>query len=275
MNRLTHPFIAELKRFVANQNSTMGPIVMSLSQMVEPRKEYSPVGADIKLKQKKLSEIADMIHAAHVFHRSVRDDSGNNIDKLNSKRLHQDNVMSLLVGDYLLAQSSVDLADLRFPRIVGYIAKGLEDYTRGEFLKLQLLDNKDHGGSEDLYKNIERHAELTCGSLLSSACLSTALLAGYDDGLKLSPGSISDTLYTIGFHTGTAHRLIELLFHKQTNSEEEKTLVHSLDKQAFKNSILSHIDKSIHLVNKLNDNSFEVMKILQKMKEKCTNNDST
>lgn len=271
MGRLSHPFIAELKRYVASQNAALGPIVMMLSDIISfsnvPVKDHE----QIKLKQKKLSEITDMIHAAHVFHRCVRDNNILGESDSNSKRLHQDNVMSLLVGDYLLAQSSVDLADLRYSRTVGLIAKGLEDYTRGEFLKLQLMQKK-HRDIEEIHQAIEKHAQLTCGSLLSNACLSTALLAGYEDRDKSKPGTLSDNLFSIGFHTGAAHRLIELLYHPDANSEEERILIQSLDASRFVESIDQHIDRSIGLIEHTVDKEkrSKLVETLCKMKEKCS-----
>lgn len=255
MRKLSHPFIAELKRYVANQNATLGPIVMSLSELIKVKisEKCQQNEENIRIKQRKLSEVTDMIHAAHVFHRCVRDNSCDNATPT-AKRLHQDNIMSLLVGDYLLAQSSVDMADLRFPRTVGLIAQGLEDYTRGEFLKLQLFDSyeKKQISLAELGTGIKRYAELTCGSLLSNACLSVALLAGYPDKTT-KPQGLSNLMFDFGFHTGSAHRLIEILYCPDTNSESDKILIDTLDVSQFKDSIRNHIEKSVNLLFNLPD----------------------
>lgn len=274
MRKLSHPFIAELKRYVASQNATLGPVIVSLSHLINLNGLMINKAEEVRAKQMKLSQVTDMIHAAHVFHRCVRDNSicDSNISKANedsssrvltSKRLHQDNVMSLLVGDYLLAQSSVDMADLRYPRTVGLIAQGLEDYTRGEFLKLQLFENCLYDqlkiNSLKTRNGIKRYAELTCGSLLSNACLSAALLAGYHDLEKKIPVNnevaeleqsnyISDIVYRFGFHAGTAHRLIEFLYCPETNSESDKAFIEILDVKQFEDSIRSHLDKATELL---------------------------
>lgn len=278
MRKLSHPFIAELKRYVANQNATLGPIILSLSELIRVDKSKINKEEEIKAKQRKLSEVTDMIHAAHVFHRCVRDNTANNGTdaSLSAKRLHQDNIMSLLVGDYLLAQSSVDMADLRYPKTVGLIARGLEDYTRGEFLKLQLLDqcekNQSNLNSLNIRDNIERYAELTCGSLLSNACLSAALLAGHADiDENNDSNKISNLVFSFGFHTGSAHRLIEFLYCPNTNSEADKVFIESLDVKQFENSIGNHIDKAVELLLKTPDGNKRqpLLTMLDEMRTRC------
>lgn len=267
MRKLSHPFISELKRYVANQNATLGPIILSLSEIMKTRNSE-----DIRLKQRKLSEVTDMIHAAHVFHRCVRDQTCDPHPSATAKVLHQDNIMSLLVGDYLLAQSSVDMADLRFPRTVGLIARGLEDYTRGEFLKLQLFDNyeKKQLNLLQIRQGITRYAELTCGSLLSNACLSAALLAGHPDRTG-NPQELSSLVYSFGFHTGSAHRLIEFLYCPDTNSEADKAFIETLDVSYFQESIKSHLDKSVNLLLSLPDNEKRpiLLALLDDLRSRC------
>lgn len=272
MRKFSHPFIAELKRHVATQNSTLGPIILSLCDLIKSN-ESSPEKQNlVKSNQIKLSQVTDMIHAAHVFHRCVRNhpncDNTNVTEESNfidatSKRLHQDNVLSVLVGDYLLAQSSVDMADLRFPRTVGLIAKGLEDFTRGEFLKLQLLDrcekDKSKVNTASIRDGIKYYAELTCGSLLSNACLSAALLAGYSNAKWTKNGTmksesednISEMVFRFGFHTGSAHRLIEFLHCPDNNSESEKAFMEVLDVKYFDDSISNHLDLAMDVLAKL------------------------
>lgn len=273
MRKLSHPFIAELKRYVANQNTTLGPVIMTLSELIKVNSvsKFSP--DEVQSKQRKLSEVTDMIHAAHVFHRCVRDnicDSGT----VKAKRLHQDNIMSLLVGDYLLAQSSVDMADLRYPATVGLIAKGLEDYTRGEFLKLQLFSQRDKQqktvSDSYLKQGIERYSELTCGSLLSNACLSAALLAGYP-GRTGESHELSELVFQFGFHTGSAHRLIEFLYCPDTNSEDDKTFISSLNVEDFQEPIRRHLDMSVDILHKLpsGENCSNLLAMIDEMKNRC------
>lgn len=207
LKTLSHPFVAELKRRIASQNSLLGPIILSISEIIPTTKSSA------RVKQHKLSEVTDLIHAAHVFHRCIFENAA-----------HRDNVMSSLVGDYLLAQSSLDMADMRLPRTVGLIAKGLEDYTIGEF---ELLRDQ---------REIERHAELTCGSLMANACLSASLLAG-----QTEKSDWSKMAFNFGHHTGTAQRLLEI-----SNDDQDLTA----DKRLLNQLANKHLDHSIAMLNK-------------------------
>jgi geranylgeranyl pyrophosphate synthase len=194
---------------------TLGPIVMDISELIrieEPRKFD-----EVRAKQKKLSEVTDMIHAAHNFHRCVS--NGSKKDLTVTK--NQDNVLSLLVGDYLLAQSSVDMASLRHPRTVSLVARCLEDYTRGEFLKLQLIESLQTAHVlrlADLQNAIKQYAELTCGSLLSNSCLSAVLLAGHTD----ESDTLANLVQSFGLYTGSAQRFIEMLY---CPNEDDKNFI--------------------------------------------------
>lgn len=258
-------------RYVANQNPTLGPIIMSLCDLIKtkPNQWHEEI---IKSKQKKLSEITDMIHAAHVFHRCVR-------EKTTDRIIHQESIMSLLFGDYLLAQSSVDMADLRYPRTVGLIARGLEDYTRGEFLKFGLFKpgTQNHSSitaKQELYDGVNLYAKLTCGSLLSNACLSAALLAGYPDRCPSSSAeTLGDVVFRFGLHTGTAHRLLELFFNPDTNSELDREFIESnLDSRDFRETIQSHLNKSREFLLKLpnGDERLSLLKLLDTMQKRSS-----
>lgn len=241
MQRLLHSL---MKRQI------LGPIVMDICEFVqiqEPRKF-----AEVRAKQKKLSEVADMIHAAHVFHRCVslgNVSHANNITTINST---QDDVLSLLVGDYLLAQSSVDMASLRHPQTVGLIAKGLEDYTKGEFLKLQMIEKlqKKQLCSGELNKSLKQYAELTCGSLLSNACLSAVLLAG-DHTNELD--DLPNLIKSFGITAGSAQRFIEMLYCPNDNDRNFISLI-PMSSDQLDDHIRHYLDKSLETLSSLPDN---------------------
>lgn len=227
---------------------TLGPIVMDLCDLFrvhEPDRLN-----EIKMKQQKLAEVTDMIHAAHVFHRTVK-----NITPQNQLQ-DQDSVLSLLVGDYLLAQSSVDMASLRYPRTVGLIAKGLEDYTKGEFLKLQLLDKRkqlqSNGrgaensdlGDEELHLGIKQYAEMTCGSLLANSCLAALHLSGCEN----ENDELGRLVNTFGHSTGSAQRLIEILTYP---SEDDKMILDATNPDKFVAFIGSYLNKSVEVLDQL------------------------
>lgn len=221
------------------KRQTFGPIVMDICELI---KIQGPKRFDeVRGKQKKLSEVTDMIHAAHVFHRTVS--VGNISHKNNTTTINstKDDVLSLLVGDYLLAQSSVDMASLRHPRTVGLIAKGLEDYTAGEFLKLQLIDSlhKNNLQIKEIQDTLRKYAELTCGSLLSNACLSAALIAGHTIESDRMPSMVK----SFGLYTGSAQRFIEMLYCPNDN---DRNFVSQLPLSSYQldSHIRHYLDKS-------------------------------
>lgn len=238
--RFSHPFIAELKRYVANQKSNLSPFILSISDIINTASNGPNTSPIVIEKQKKLSEVTDMIHAAYVFHRCIQDENHH------LATVKRDNIMSLLIGDYLLAQSSVDLAEIRWPETVGLIARGLEDYTRGEFMKLNSTATSP--------LNMEVYSELTCGSLLANACKSASLLGGE----KFT--RFNDLVYSFGLHAGTAHRLMECSNMGDTanTSDSNKICFKKLAKYRIDQAIsslfkLPDVEQRSYLLNKLDE----------------------
>lgn len=253
--------------YYSRQNSTLGPILISLSELIKPKGIDETKLETLCKKQKQLSQVTDMIHAAHVFHRCVREETPG------STKTSLPTVMSLLVGDYLLAQSSVDMADLRYPKTVDLVARGLEDYTQGEFLKLKLFEACDtKSDSKSLTEGLAEYAQLTCGSLLSNACLSTALLAGHKIAPSRETPELSNLVYWFGQYTGSAQRLIELIYQPDMNSESDNDIISTLDKPLINKYIHAHLNKSMDLLSSLPDGEQRpvLMKTLEKMRSTCS-----
>lgn len=253
--------------YYSRQNSILGPILISLGELIRPKGIEEGKLELLCKRQKQLSQVTDMIHAAHVFHRCVNEETPG------STKTSLPTVMSLLVGDYLLAQSSVDMADLRYPKTVDLVAKGLEDYTRGEFLKLKLFEScVDNSKAGCLSEGLAKYAQLTCGSLLSNACLSTALLAGHEVAQSKGTSKLTDLVYLFGQSTGSAQRLIELVYQPDTNSESDNNIISTLDKSLINKYIHVHLNRSMELLSCLPDGEQRpiLMKILERMIGNCS-----
>lgn len=257
-SRVSHPFIAELKRIVSIQEPTFRPVLSSLRDLIKLDKSRSRNGDEVRKLQNQLSEVTDMIHTAFTFHGCVSEETDSVEPDLGSpdrtfKAVHRDNVLSLLIGDYLLAQSSLDLAYLRFPKIVGLIAKSIEDYSTGEFQKLQLVEDMESHNLNHINSELLEFAQLTCGSLLANACLSTALLAGYPDRIHDNPTQLSDLVFKFGFHYGSAHRLLGLFYGRQIEHESDfdRRFYARLELSQFKKTIGSHIDDARNVLMNL------------------------
>lgn len=256
-SRISHPFITELKRIVSIQEPTFRPILTSISELIKTDKSKSKDTEDVRKSQNQLSEVTDMIHTAFTFHGCVGEEkpsvkSNSQISDQKFKAVHRDNVLSLLIGDYLLAQSSLDLAYLRYPKVVGLIAKSIEDYSTGEFRRLQLLEEIESHKLSHLKEELLRFAQLTCGSLLSNACLSIAILAGHPNREPNDITNIGNNVFKFGFHLGSAHRLLDLFYNRHIEHENDfdKRFYARLDKSLFGDDIESHLnDATSVLVN--------------------------
>lgn len=86
----------------------------------------------IKFRQRNLAEITELIFAANLIHRGIL----NAEDMQNDQRrnLTLGNKMSVLGGDYLLANASMALAKLKNPKVVNDIAQAIADMTESEFV---------------------------------------------------------------------------------------------------------------------------------------------
>lgn len=255
--------------YYSRQNATLGPILISLGELIKTKDIDGDKLETVCRKQKQLSQVTDMIHAAHVFHRCVKEENPA------KTKTSLPTIMSLLVGDYLLAQSSVDMADLRYPKTVDLVARGLEDYAHGEFLKLKLFECCDTIlSSGKLSKGLAEYARLTCGSLLSNACLSTALLAGYRAAQSKDAKDLSNIVYWFGQSTGSAQRLIELIYQPDMNSETDNEIISTIDKATIDNYINEHLDRSKSLLLSLPDGDQRpvLLKTLENMRSNCSTN---
>lgn len=254
-NRISHPFITELKRIVSIQEPTFRPILSSLSELIKVDKSKAKDTDNVKKLQGQLSEVTDMIHTAFTFHGCVSEETNTIGSDLTTpdktfKAIHRDNVLSLLIGDYLLAQSSLDLAYLRYPKVVGLIAKSIEDYSTGEFQKLQLVEDMESHDLNYINSELLKFARLTCGSLLANACLSTALLAGYPNRKFHDTTDLSDNVFKFGYHLGSAHRLLDIFYnrHIEHESDFDRRFYARLDKSQFGGAIGSHLDDATSLL---------------------------
>ncbi|CAG2182827.1 unnamed protein product, partial [Oppiella nova] len=153
-----------------------------------------------------------MVHVSQVLHRGVVDlsissSADDGIDAKLREDLHLGNTISVLIGDFLLAQSSRGLALIRNPSITGFIAKAIGHYSEAEFLRSDLLKSKNSMDS------LEKYCFLSGGSLLAHSCQSAIHLAQYDQ-------QIQTEAFDIGKHIGIAFQLSDLLY-RSLNSDNK------------------------------------------------------
>ena len=100
-------------------------------------------GTGIMEKQRKLAEIVEMINTGQAIHQSVVNLPVNIASEPDEDvrsillQLEYGNKISILGGDYLLANASTGLASLRIPKIVEIVSIAIAEFTQAEFLGLQ------------------------------------------------------------------------------------------------------------------------------------------
>ena len=141
--------------------------------------------------QRKLAEFVEMIHTGEAIHQSVVNLPVNIADEPDEDirnillQLEFGNKISILGGDYLLANASTGLASLRVPKIVEMVSVAISEFSQSEF-----LDQQDPQGrvvpteaTLDIQNWLVR-ARLGSGSLLAAGCQGAVILGGHGDQLQ-------------------------------------------------------------------------------------------
>lgn len=188
-----HPLLKTAKRLVYNGRNTMqtrGLVVLLVSKGAG-----HPIGSldyleanrlsGISQRQRSLAEITEMIHTAHLIHKGILNLSASLVpDTRTLDDLQFGNKISILGGDYLLANACILLAELRNSKVVDLISSSIADFMQSQFYG----DHDRHGnsipGENATVEEWEQQNFLMSGSLLSRSCQSTLELAGYDIQLQ-------------------------------------------------------------------------------------------
>nr|YP_009391870.1 prenyl transferase [Acrosorium ciliolatum]ARW60014.1 prenyl transferase [Acrosorium ciliolatum] len=145
---------------------------------------------------KRLAEITEIIHTASLVHDDVIDDCEtrrgiNTVHNIFNTRI------AVLAGDFLFAQSSWYLANLKNLKVVQIISKVITDFAEGEVR--QGLTNFDTSISIEDY--IEKSFYKTA-SLIASSCKATTVLSNRNE-------EIQNDFYLYGKHIGLAFQIID------------------------------------------------------------------
>jgi len=187
-----HPVLHTVKRLVyqgKNKMQLRGLLMLLLSRAAGHGAgcEVDP-GTGIMEKQRKLAEIVEMINTGQAIHQSVVNLPVNIASEPDEDvrsillQLEYGNKISILGGDYLLANASTGLASLRIPKIVEIVSIAIAEFTQAEFLGLQDPQGRVIPSSDQLsIESWETRARLGTGSLLAAGCHGVMLLAGKDE----------------------------------------------------------------------------------------------
>jgi len=187
-----HPVLHTVKRLVyqgKNKMQLRGLLMLLLSRAAGHGAgcEVDPA-TGITEKQRKLAEIVEMINTGQAIHQSVVNLPVNIASEPDEDirsillQLEYGNKISILGGDYLLANASTGLASLRIPKVVEIVSIAIAEFTQAEFLGLQDPQGRVIPSSDQLdIESWETRARLGTGSLLAAGCHGVMLLAGRDE----------------------------------------------------------------------------------------------
>lgn len=142
-------------------------------------------------KQRGLAEVTEMIRTSHLVHKGLVN-IHSNTTKTNNEidDLTFGNKIALLSGDYLLSNSSAELANLRNQELIELMSSSVRDLSEAEFMGRR--DSQNNPLPSIPPKNIDGYAirEWTIQNLLSGAallgksCQGTLMLAGHDKQMQ-------------------------------------------------------------------------------------------
>ena len=174
---------------------------------------YTPGDSDILPSQRRLAEIAELIHTASLLHDDVID---NSISRRSSPsaNISFGNKMAVLAGDFLLGRASVALARLRDAEVIELLATVIANLVEGEFMQLKntALDEAKPIWTEDILSYYLQKTYLKSASLISKSCRAAALLG------QNSP-DVVEAAYSYGRNLGLAFQLVDDMLDYTTSSE--------------------------------------------------------
>ncbi|GLI58939.1 hypothetical protein VaNZ11_000727 [Volvox africanus] len=169
---------------------------------LRPAADHAP---ELRRRQQRIAEIAELIHVASLLHDDVIDDAETRRGVVSLNNV-MGNKTAILAGDFLLARASVSLAALRNPETVVLMSQVLEHLVSGEIMQMtatseQLLD-LDHYMAKTYCKT---------ASLMANSSRSIAVLA------NVTP-EVCDMAWSYGRHLGLAFQVVDDLLDLTGNS---------------------------------------------------------
>jgi geranyl diphosphate synthase len=133
---------------------------------LRPASQHVP---ELRRRQQRVAEVAEMMHVASLLHDDVIDDATQRRGVL-SVNAKSGNKLAILAGDFLLARASVTLASLQNTLIVELMSNVLENLVCGEVMQVRsfsvVIGWAGHTGNTS---QLRHHAALPRGSCLPFA----------------------------------------------------------------------------------------------------------
>jgi geranyl diphosphate synthase len=130
----------------------------------------SAVPLEVRRRQQRIAEIAELIHVASLLHDDVIDEADTRRGKVALNHF-LGNKVAILAGDFLLARASMTLASLKDSEVVSLMSQILEDLISGEILQATA------SSSSLTMEHYLRKSYLKTASLLANACEAAAVVS--------------------------------------------------------------------------------------------------
>jgi len=190
-----HPVLHTVKRLIYSGKNTMqlrGLVMLLVSRAAgQVNTQDVDPNTGVTEKQRKLAELIEMIHTGQAIHQSVVNLPVNIAEEPDEDirsvllELEFGNKISILGGDYLLANASTGLAGLRIPKIVEIVSQAISDFSQSEFLGCQDPQGRVIPSEESLeVDNWLVRARLGSSSLLAAGCHGAVMLGGHGEQVQ-------------------------------------------------------------------------------------------
>lgn len=176
-------FIQEQLVKVNSDHRLLGTVVALTSKIMEDF--ITDNLKEVREKHLRLAEITEIIYSSIKLHNSVK-----------SSTVLNDNKMSILIGDFLLASACLELAELCKPEVVDLIATALSHMSNYTFVKEETKSNSSFS-----LKKWEEMVFMKTGSLFANSCKATCAWN------SVNKGQINRNLYEFGRNFGLAYEL--------------------------------------------------------------------
>ncbi|XP_023940192.2 all trans-polyprenyl-diphosphate synthase PDSS2 [Bicyclus anynana] len=136
-----HPLLKTAKNLIYNGKNNMqawGLIVLLVSKAAGHSPEIPDMEQDkaagVLHSQRALAEVTEMIRTSHLVHKGLVNMNARQVVPSESDDMLFGNKIALLSGDYLLANSCTELANLRNQELVELMSSAVRDLAEAEFL---------------------------------------------------------------------------------------------------------------------------------------------
>lgn len=131
-----------LVMLMASALSPTPPAAEYLTVDTRPASEHPP---ELRRREQRIAEIAELIHVASLLHDDVIDDATTRRGIM-SVNASLGNKLAILAGDFLLARASVSSASLKISEVVELFSNVLESLVAGEVMQVRdsVMEVTDH-----------------------------------------------------------------------------------------------------------------------------------